>query len=337
MIATRTPSPLPRILKRAALMATCVAAGLALAFALMRLFGLEVTWALRTLISYTPYATAAALLPVLAAVALRHWRLAVAALAAPLVLTVLVAPRAMADDQPAAGGPEVVVATANLYYGHVDAAAVVAMAEEHAVDVLSIQELTPEAAAALDAAGIATRFGYREPSPGIDASGTGVYSRFPLTRNTSLEFDTHFMMTGVTIAVPGAGPVEMLATHPLAPYEAARVGDWLSDLARLPRATPDGAVRILAGDFNATLDHAALRDILASGYTDAAAAVGRGLTGTWQPHPGDRASVRGIVPPRVALDHVLVDERVAVRAVDFDDLPGGDHLPVIASVTLPAG
>ncbi|GIG65030.1 endonuclease/exonuclease/phosphatase family protein [Phytomonospora endophytica] len=336
MIATRTPRALPRHLKRAALAMTCLAAALALAFALMRLFGLEVTWPLRVLVSYTPYVTAAALLPALAALALRHWRLAVAALVAPLVLTVLIAPRALAGDQPDARGPEITTATVNLYYGHADAAAVVALADEYQVDVLSIQELTDEAVTALDAAGIAARFPYREITPGIDASGTGVYSRFPLTRNTSLEFDTHFMMTGVTIAIPGAAPVELLATHPLAPYEAARVGDWLSDLARLPRATPEGAVRILAGDFNATLDHAAMRDIIDSGYADAADAVGSGLTGTWQPHPGDRASVRGLVPPRVALDHVLVDERVAVRAVAFDDLPGGDHRPVIAALTLPA-
>ncbi|MEV0644153.1 endonuclease/exonuclease/phosphatase family protein [Phytomonospora sp. NPDC050363] len=336
MTASRTHRAFPRHLKRAALALTYTAAVLAAAFTAMRILGIETTWPLRLLVSYTPYAVLAALVPPVAAFALRRPRAALAALIAPLALALLIAPRAFADGGTDANGPRLTVATVNLYYGHVDAAAVVALADEHDVDVLSVQELTEEAAAALDLAGLAIRYPHRELSPGVDASGTGVYSRFPLARNASLEFPTHFKMTGVTLTVPGADPVELLATHPLAPYEAERVGDWLSDLARLPRATPDGAVRILAGDFNATLDHAALREIVDSGYTDAASATGAGLVGTWQPHPGDRASVRGLVPPRVALDHVLVDERVAVEAVAFDDVPGGDHRPVIAELTLPA-
>ena len=75
------------------------------------------------------------------------------------------------------------------------------------------------------------------------------------------------------------------------------------DLRALPPATPDGRLRILAGDFNATLDHAELRRILDTGYQDAAAQVGAGLHGTW---PRDRA-----FPPPVTIDHVLADDASA--------------------------
>lgn len=321
--------------RRTALTAVYAVASVLLLFTATRTFGLEATWPLRTLISYTPYAAAAACLPPVAALLLRDRRLALAAALSPLVLASLLLPRLLADAPSGATGPTLRVESVNLYYGHVDASAVIALVDEHRPDVLSVQELTGGAAAALDAAGIADRLPYRELSPGIDASGTGVYSRFPVTRAPGLECACTFTMTGVTVAVPGTSPVELLAAHPLAPYEPRVVDLWLDDLARLPRATPDGAVRILAGDFNATLDHAALRDLVDSGYADAASAVGEGLTGTWQPFAGDRGTYGRLRPPRVALDHVLVDERAGVASVAFAEFPGGDHLSVIADIVLP--
>ena len=96
-------------------------------------------------------------------------------------------------------------------------------------------------------------------------------------------------------------------------------------LAAQPRAEPSGTVRVLAGDFNATLDHAPMRRLLSSGYRDAAATVGVGLVGTWGPYDGD------LIPP-VTIDHVLVDRRVAVAAVSVHPLPGGDHRAVLAEL-----
>ena len=60
---------------------------------------------------------------------------------------------------------------------------------------------------------------------------------------------------------------------------------------------PGDLPRVLAGDFNATLDHAVFRDVLRLGYADAALQVGQALTPTWGP-PGRRAVL--------TLDHVLV-------------------------------
>jgi endonuclease/exonuclease/phosphatase (EEP) superfamily protein YafD len=87
-------------------------------------------------------------------------------------------------------------------------------------------------------------------------------------------------------------------------------------------------VRVLAGDFNATLDHALLRRLLDTGYRDAAATVGAGLVGTWGPYDGDP------IPP-VVIDHVLADRRVGVVAVSVHRVPGSDHRAVLASLTPP--
>ena len=103
--------------------------------------------------------------------------------------------------------------------------------------------------------------------------------------------------------------------------------EWRDDLRALPPATPRGDVRILAGDFNATLDHAELRRVLDRGYADAADTVGHGLRATW---PSDRR-----FPPPVTIDHVLADERCGVRDLEVIDVPGSDHRAVLAELVLP--
>ena len=129
--------------------------------------------------------------------------------------------------------------------------------------------------------------------------------------------------------VEGAPPVEIAAVHPPPPLRDSIMPAWRGDLRALPPATPDGPLRILAGDFNATLDHAELRRLLDTGYTDAAAEVGAGLKGTW-PH-GRR------FPPPVTIDHVLADSRAGVKAFSVHAITGTDHRAVLAELVLPRG
>jgi endonuclease/exonuclease/phosphatase (EEP) superfamily protein YafD len=88
-------------------------------------------------------------------------------------------------------------------------------------------------------------------------------------------------------------------------------------------------VRILAGDFNATLDHAEFRRVLDRGYEDAADQVGTGLRATWP------ANGRLTLP--VTIDHVIADERCGVRDVRVLPVPGSDHRAVLAVLELPRG
>ncbi|MEU4833453.1 endonuclease/exonuclease/phosphatase family protein [Streptosporangium sp. NPDC023615] len=89
-----------------------------------------------------------------------------------------------------------------------------------------------------------------------------------------------------------------------------------------------GQLRVLAGDFNATLDHRQVRDLLDSGYRDVADVTGHGLTATW-PQRG-RSPV-----PGVTIDHVQADARMAVRAFGVHGLANTDHRPVFAELGLP--
>jgi endonuclease/exonuclease/phosphatase (EEP) superfamily protein YafD len=81
----------------------------------------------------------------------------------------------------------------------------------------------------------------------------------------------------------------------------------------------------VAGDLNATLDHAEFRDATA-GCTDAASDVGEGLTGTW---PSSAPRLLG-----VQIDHVLTAGGPRPREVEVVDVEGSDHRGVLARVGL---
>jgi endonuclease/exonuclease/phosphatase (EEP) superfamily protein YafD len=298
------------------------------AWAVVRIGGLE-RGPLVQLVAFTPYVAAWALVPAVLALALRRWAAASVALLVAGALFAAVAPRSLPDDQPPAAGPTLRVLTANLLVGGADPAALVALVRTNRVDLLAMQEFTPAAQAALDAAGLAELLPHRQLNALPGVVGSALYSRFPLSANGVRKHSGYgFTQAYATVAVPGAPPVLVESIHPTAPSAVSLVRNWRANLYAEPAATPDGPLRILAGDFNATLDHAPLRALLDTGYVDAAASVGAGLTGTWGPYDGDD------IPP-VTIDHVLVDRRIAVREVSVHPLRHSDHRPVLAEVTLP--
>ncbi|HEX7746662.1 MAG TPA: endonuclease/exonuclease/phosphatase family protein, partial [Micromonosporaceae bacterium] len=218
--------------------------------------------------------------------------------------------------------------TANLLAGAADSAEVVRLVRTHRVDVLTLQEFTPRAQEQLHRNGLTALLPYRQATPEAGTTGSAVYSRFPLTKGGTRRNEGGFNQAYGSLAVPGAPPVLAESAHPMAPYAISVLPSWWRDLRAQPRAMPEGPLRVLAGDFNATLDHAALRALLDTGYVDAAAAAGAGLAGTWGPYDGDP------IPP-VVIDHVLVDRRIGVRAVSVHPLPGSDHRAVFAELRLP--
>jgi endonuclease/exonuclease/phosphatase family metal-dependent hydrolase len=300
------------------------------AFTALRIVGWEAAWPLVAALAYTPYVALASLVPLGAAAGLRAWRPLAVLGACTVVLAALVLPRAFPAASPPAAGPTLRVMTVNMLAGAGDAETVAAIVRDHRVDVLTVQELTFSGVDALAAAGIDALLPHQEVRAGTGAEGSGVYARLPFTPAPGLEPDSYFEMPGVRIEVPGAEPVELLAVHPVPPLPR-QVPTWSRELGDLPPATPDGAVRILAGDFNATLDHDPMQALLATGYADAGDAAGAGLAGTWQSTRG----IGSLLPP-VTLDRVLVDRRVSVDHLSVHRIPGSDHRSVLAELTLPA-
>jgi endonuclease/exonuclease/phosphatase family metal-dependent hydrolase len=306
-----------------------------LIWATVRLVGFE-RGPLVQLLAFTPYVAAWSLVPLALSLALRQWWAAGVAAVVVLTFAWVVLPRWIGSGNPASagGGQAIRVLTANLLFGGADANALVALVRDHKADLLALQEYTKEAEAALDQAGMADLLPYRESHPADGAGGSAVYARFPLGDGGVRTNPCGFLQAYATVVIPGGRPVVFESAHPAAPSELKVLDCWRTDIgaqpaAEDPPATPDGPVRVLAGDFNSTLDHRALRRLIGRGYRDAALTVGKGLVGTWGPYDGSR------VPP-VTLDHILVDRRIGVRAVSVHGIPGSDHRAVFAQLTLPS-
>ena len=300
---------------------------LSLVYALVRVFGLEWGFPLVQLVAYAPLALLLAPVLLAGAALLRQWWSVAAVAVAGVVLAVVVLPRAVADGPADAEGPQLRLLTLNAHLGELDPDLVVDLVREHEVEVLTFQEITPELFEGLEAAGLAEELPYSVDRSDRAASGASVHSEYPLTDLGDLGHDIGSLaQPRAGLAVPGAElPLEVVSIHPMPPLRPSTMALWQEGLRTLPEAD-DGTLRILSGDFNATLDHAEMRAVLDRGYTDAADHLGLGLTGTWPV---------GTPLPKVALDRILVDQRVAVADLEFLDVAGTDHRGLVASLALP--
>ena len=292
----------------------------------VRLLGLD-RGLLATVMTVYPWVLVVGLFPLGVAAAARWWPAVATVAVVVLVGASVLVPRVLPDPQPDADGPTLTVLVANLREGRADAEVVAVAVRDHDVDVLVTPELTDDAITRLTAAGV--------PDPALLApsritSGIGVWTSIPAEVVRTRDGGRGFSRANVELVldVAGAPPVRLTGVHPLPPINADWTRDWAAVLADVAIPTDD-EVDLVAGDLNATLDHGALRDLLDRGLRDAAEVTGQ----AW------RTTFSGIgwgepVPP-VTLDHVLVDDTVAVDEVRVLPLPGSDHRMLLATLTLP--
>jgi endonuclease/exonuclease/phosphatase (EEP) superfamily protein YafD len=298
-------------------------------WAVARLLGLERGWPWVQLMAFTPYAAAGSVVVAAVALLTRRWPAAAVAVVAAVALCAVVLPRAIPDGGRTANGPALRVLSANLLAGGGDERQVLDLVRRLKVDVLAVQEFTPSDEAGLAAAGVEEVLPYQALYPREDTGGSALFSRYPLRERSVRTHPAGFRQAQATVDVPGAVAVHMESVHPTAPWGAPAMADWERDLRAQPAATNNGPVRILAGDFNATLDHAVLRRLIATGYRDAASVVGAGLRPSW---PYDEKWYL----PGITLDRVLADRRVGVRAARPYRVRGTDHKAFYAELVLPS-
>ena len=282
-------------------------------------------WAV-PLLSFTPQVTAGAWA---SALLLRGAGPAAATAVAGAALTAVVGPRAVPYRQPPAAGPVLRILTANLLVGRAGAEDVVELVGRKHADVLFVQELTDEAAARLEQAGLCDLLAHRVMQPMPHGTRGSIYARCPL-RGWPLAAPVSAARCTARLDLPSGQSVQLACIHvapPKPPWSPDATARWRSQLSALP--APDDSPRILAGDFNATLDHAQFRRLLRRGYVDAASQAGNGLSPTWGPQPGRRLAL-------LAIDHVLIDRRCAVVTTLAHWLTGSDHRALYAELRLPA-
>jgi endonuclease/exonuclease/phosphatase (EEP) superfamily protein YafD len=278
------------------------------------------------LLALTPQATVAALL---AALLLRGRGPSATAALSGAAMAAVLAPRAIPRRQPPADGPVLRILTVNLLTGRAAGGRLVELVRRTGADVLFLQELDEDAVTRLKEAGLSELLPHEMADiAGYRYRGSGIYARYAL--HTGLTIGPSFAAQPTArLDLPSGGPVQLVCVHPhppMPPWHRPAAPRWRGELAVLP--PPGDAPVILAGDYNATLDHAQFRRLLRLGYVDAASQVGQGLVPTWGPEPRGR-------PVLLPFDHVLVDPRCAVLATSTHLLPGSDHRALYAEIRLP--
>jgi len=271
----------------------------------------------------SPYLMMGAPLAVLVFALSRHWTLV--SIAAVLTVAVLAVQLPWYIGSPDPGsGTTLRFVSANLLLGEAEPASVAGLAAEHA-DVLAVQELTPELAAALSPA-LAGAFPFSALRPRERAAGVGLWSRYPISASGSDESFGRGLIYA-RIQVPDTDyATTVLSTHMPPPRSAFE--SWRNDIGRLGpvlrELPPDGPV-VVGGDLNATPDVREFRQLLQAGYRDGAAQAGAGLTRT---HPSHT-----IVPPLLAVDHIMTRD-ATVTSLQTVAVTGSDHLALAAVVVL---
>ena len=267
---------------------------------------------------------------VVAAVVTR--KTALAGVAVALVLGNIVWASEMVEhgrDQPAPTGAAILrLMSANLLVTNPD---IVSLGRDLAAtraDVIVLQEVSAEHLAGLRASGLLATYQYQVLDPLPEFHGSAILSRLPLADGRAFDV-AGSPMTRADITT-ATGIVRLINVHTVAPLNESQARRWQAQLDLLAQMQPpESGALIMAGDFNATLDHAPMDALVSSGMRDAFNEAGRGIGATWPQSSGP-------VPPLMRLDHVLVSDTVVVMNAEVQANPGSDHRRLSVELALPS-
>lgn len=141
--------------------------------------------------------------------------------------------------------------------------------------------------------------------------------------------NTGSVPSAVLMPVNGSGPT-IVAVHAVAPRKD-EMEQWREDLRWIADQCPEGNF-ILAGDFNATVDHMAGLGVAGGdiGYCrDVASRTGNGYSGTWP------SSLPALLS--TPIDHVMASQNwTPTGSVVIDEAGGSDHRGLVVQLE-PAG
>jgi endonuclease/exonuclease/phosphatase (EEP) superfamily protein YafD len=221
------------------------------------------------------------------------------------------------------------VVSANVWNESRDVAATIAALMWERPDLLILQELTPRHLRHLEDAGAYERYPYRAVSVDSSYTGLGVLSRFEISNPQWL------MVAGepqlkVWVSLPGGRQVCVYAVHAPAPVPA-KVHRWRAWFALMANEVTNELDRsehpiVMAGDFNATVDHRSFRRLLRPDFCDVGTLARSGEM-TW--------STRwSFLPPVCRIDHILASSAARVRCYRVAKRVGSDHRPVIVDLAI---
>ncbi|WP_052688888.1 endonuclease/exonuclease/phosphatase family protein [Williamsia herbipolensis] len=232
-------------------------------------------------------------------------------------------PLLVASTAPA--GRDVVVVQSNIKLGAGDVGEVVDIVSRERADLLTIEELTPQALTRLQATDLRTTLPYLYAVPGTGGVGTAIASRYPLRDTIALDGYSLNNLRAV-VDLPGAPATTVFAVHPIPPYPYAP-DRWVREMRTL-RETVHGTRGdhvIVSGDLNSTWDHQQFRALADNGFGDATDQAGARWAMTY---PADRW-----FPPVIAIDHVVSHGFIA-RSLHTVSVSGSDHRALVVRLAV---
>jgi endonuclease/exonuclease/phosphatase (EEP) superfamily protein YafD len=197
-----------------------------------------------------------------------------------------------------------------------------------ATDVLVVVEASSGILDALEAAEVVRYHRHGLIEKRDRWGGCGIWSRHPMELVEA--GDAGHAYIAARVRTP-AGPVTVIAVHTIAPAKPGSGPSWEASFGALAEVLDrqEGPL-VAAGDYNATLGHRPLVQLLArTGLRDAHTAAGRGLARSW---PESRW-----LPRLGLLDRMLLSDELAVAAIEERPMPGSDHLAIVADLAVTPG
>ncbi|NMO92992.1 endonuclease/exonuclease/phosphatase family protein [Actinomycetospora sp. TBRC 11914] len=290
--------------------------------------GLDGVVPLADSIAFRPQLAVVTTVLALAALAYRRMRTAaVALLAVSVVALALVVPRGVARPPSPSTAPTLTVLSFNVDRGEADVQSLAEVVRRVRPDVVVLPESATRYSALVTAA--IPDLGYRSSvaaRPGApDVAGVTVLTAASLGPVAGRVIEQGRFDPWLELSDGRLGALRLVAVHVSAPVPQ-KIGSWARELPQLQTwCRPGAGPVVLAGDFNATLDHRFFRDGT-RGCQDAGVVSGQGLVGTWNAAWPWWAGAQ--------IDHVLTGGGPEPVDMTVLDLPGSDHRAVLARVRL---
>lgn len=241
------------------------------------------------------------------------------------------APRVAAPPPP--DRPHLTVMSFNVNYGlRGDRATLRAMGLGEP-DVICLQETNPAWAYAIEAAS-SKAYPHREFIHAGAAGGSGVLSRYPITRHQRLPPDAGWFAASLTVIASPLGPVQLLNVHlrPAVSDSGSFVmGHFstkeirLAEIKGFLKAADPSLPLIALGDFNEEPGGAALTHLIED----------RGMQNLLPQFQPDKTTWRwrmyGINFTGV-LDHILISPELDATSAEVFSAGRSDHLPIVATL-----
>ncbi|MEU1014874.1 endonuclease/exonuclease/phosphatase family protein [Streptomyces sp. NPDC005898] len=276
------------------------------------------------ILAFLPWLLAPAAAGLLLA-ALARWRTGMVwGVAVLALLAWYMEPYGTSDPPEGKAVAELRVMAANIEYGRETAGLLRAVRAEQP-DLLFVEECDHACSATLREKLPRADYPYRESVDAYGPEGSVLLAKVPLKPAPGI--DATLGMPGAVADVQGH-PVRVQLAHPMPPMPR-HVDLWRKELKAIEKyaAAGKGRSTIVAGDFNATQDHAAFRSLLhGGGLRDAARLDGASRTPSW---PTTLPAPLG-----AQIDHVLVTPDFAARDTRFLELGATDHRALVVTLTL---